>query len=38
MTASPSAAVSAGPVSLVVRSIHAMADGDRGRALRTPAR
>jgi predicted ester cyclase len=28
MTASPSAAVSAGPVSLAVRSIHAMADGD----------
>ena len=29
MTTSPSAAVSAGPVSLVVRSIHAMAKGDR---------
>jgi predicted ester cyclase len=29
MTVSPSAAVSAGPVSVVVRSIHAMADGDR---------
>ena len=29
MTASPSAAVSAGPISLVVRSIHAMAEGDR---------
>ena len=29
MTTSPSAAVSAGPISLVVRSIHAMAKGDR---------
>ena len=29
MTTSPSAAVSAGPMSLVVRSIHAMAEGDR---------
>ena len=29
MTISPSAAVSADPVSVVVRSIHAMADGDR---------
>src|SRR6201989_2740100 len=29
MTTSPSAAVSAGPASLAVRSIHAMADGDR---------
>ncbi len=29
MTVSPSAAVFAGPVSVVVRSIHAMADGDR---------
>ena len=29
MTISPSAAISADPVSVVVRSIHAMADGDR---------
>jgi predicted ester cyclase len=29
MTVSPSAATSAGPVTVVVRSIHAMADGDR---------
>jgi len=29
MTVSPSAAVSADPVSVAVRSIHAMADGDR---------